>query len=151
MVATALTRLWPGTPEPLHIALAIVIAVLACATIGAVNGLVIGRLRVQPFIVTLASMIGVRGFAKWCTSNENVDIGFGDDVASRFASIFREKVVVIGTYVAAAALFWLLLSKTVFGRRVRANRSGADFCRGVLCRGAVGAQTTFTERASHAC
>jgi len=77
--------------------LAIVIAVLACGTIGAVNWLVIGRLRVQPFIVTLASMIGVRGFAKWCTSNENVDIGFGDDVASRFASIFREKVVVIGT------------------------------------------------------
>ena len=36
------------------------------------------------------------------------------------AAIFREKSVVIGSYVVLAALFWLLLSKTVFGRHVRA-------------------------------
>ncbi len=35
-------------------------------------------------------------------------------------SIFRDKAVVIGSYMAAAALFWVLLSKTVFGRHVRA-------------------------------
>jgi len=36
---------------------------------GALNGVVIARTRIQPFIVTLASMIGVRGLAKWLTSN----------------------------------------------------------------------------------
>jgi len=88
--------------------------------IRAINGLMIARLRVQPFIVTLAAMIGVRGLAKWFTGNENIDIGFGEDVAAQFAGVFREKTVVIGSYVVAAAVFWVLLAKTVFGRHVRA-------------------------------
>ncbi len=120
LAAMLLTRVWAGMAPPLHIALAIVLAVLGCGAVGALNGLVVARLRVQPFIVTLASMIGIRGFAKWFTGNENIDIGFGHDVAAQFASIFREKVVVIGSYAVAAALFWVLLSKTVFGRQVRA-------------------------------
>src|SRR6201999_4391908 len=78
------------------------------------------RLKVQPFIVTLAAMIGVRGFAKYFTGNENIDIGFGRDVAAQFANAFREKGVVIAVYVAAALFFWVLLAKTVFGRHVRA-------------------------------
>ena len=65
-------------------------------------------------------MIGVRGFAKWFTGNENIDIGFGRDVAAQFADIFREKSVVIGVYAVLALLFWMLLSRTVFGRHVRA-------------------------------
>ncbi len=88
--------------------------------LGALNGFLVGRLRVQPFIVTLASMIGVRGLAKWLTGNENIDIGFGDDVAAQFAGVFREKAIVIGSYLSAAAVFWVLLSRTVFGRHVRA-------------------------------
>ncbi|HEV7959856.1 MAG TPA: ABC transporter permease, partial [Rhizomicrobium sp.] len=120
LVATILSRPFaPGAPA-LHMILAIAVAVLACGAVGAVNGLVVARLQVQPFIVTLASMIGVRGLAKWFTANENVDIGFGRDVAAQFADIFRDKAVVIGSYVAAAIIFWLLLSKTVFGRYVRA-------------------------------
>jgi ribose transport system permease protein len=120
LVATALAHNWVGGPRPFAIASAIALAVLACGAVGALNGLAIARLRVQPFIVTLAAMIGVRGFAKWFTGNENIDIGFGRDVAAQFAGVFREKSVVIGSYVIAAALFWVLLSKTVFGRHVRA-------------------------------
>ena len=120
LVATALTWPWPEASASLHIVLAIALAVLVCAAIGAVNGLVVARLRVQPFIVTLAAMIGVRGLAKWFTGNESIDIGFGDDIAAQFASLFRAKNVVIGSYVLASAVFWLLLTKTVFGRHVRA-------------------------------
>jgi len=46
----------------------------------ALGGIVIATLRVQPFIVTLAAMIGIRGLAKWFTHNENIDIGFGQNV-----------------------------------------------------------------------
>jgi ribose transport system permease protein len=120
VTAATLTHPLPGVPHPLQILAAIVLAILACGAVGALNGFIVARLQVQPFIVTLASMIGVRGFAKWFTGNENIDIGFGDDVAARFAEMFREKIVVIGTYVAAAAVLWTLLSKTVFGRQVRA-------------------------------
>jgi ribose/xylose/arabinose/galactoside ABC-type transport system permease subunit len=99
---------------------AIAIAVVGSAAVGAVNGIVIATLRVQPFIVTLASMIGVRGLAKWLSNNENIDIGFGHDTAARFAEVFRQKWVVIGSYLAISSVFWTLLTRTVFGRHVRA-------------------------------
>jgi ribose transport system permease protein len=120
LVASVLTAPWLAGSPMLHMALAIAIAILGCGAVGALNGIVIARLKVQPFIVTLAAMIGVRGFAKWFTGNENIDIGFGRDVAAQFALIFRGKEVVIGSYAGLALLFWLLLSKTVFGRHVRA-------------------------------
>jgi ribose transport system permease protein len=107
---------WPGA----HMVLAIGGGVTAAALVGVLNGVVVARFKVQPFVATLATMIGARGFAKWFTGNENVDIGFGTDVASRFASTFHDKSLVIGIYVVLAGLFWLLLSKTVFGRYVRA-------------------------------
>ncbi len=120
LVASGLTRPWIEAPAPLLTVIALATAVLACGAVGAINGLLIARLRIQPFIVTLASMIGVRGLAKWFTANENIDIGFGTDIAAQFASVFREKLVMIGSYAAAAGLFWILLAKTVFGRHVRA-------------------------------
>jgi ribose/xylose/arabinose/galactoside ABC-type transport system permease subunit len=102
------------------IASAILVAVAASAAVGALNGAVIATLRIQPFIVTLATMIGIRGLAKWLTGNANIDIGFGRDVAAEFAALFRQKWVVIGSYAASAAAFWLMLTRTVFGRYVRA-------------------------------
>lgn len=120
LTAMSLTRAWGNLTYPSHILVAILMAVAASALAGALNGVAIATLRVQPFIVTLASMIGVRGLAKWLTNNENIDIGFGRDVAAEFAAVFREKSIVIGSYVCAAALFWVVLAKTVFGRHVRA-------------------------------
>src|SRR5215831_11028319 len=114
LVAMFLTRAWGG------IVTAILVAVIASAAVGAVNGALIATLRIQPFIVTLATMIGIRGLAKWLTGNANIDIGFGRDVAAEFAAIFRQKSVVIGSYAVSAAAFWVVLSRTVFGRYVRA-------------------------------
>ena len=51
-------------------------------------------------------------------------------MAAQFAAIFREKAVVIGSYVCAAAVFWVLLARTVFGRHVRAigdNEKAAEY------------------------
>src|ERR1700733_7640122 len=120
LVAWSLTHPWALATPGLQMFASIILATMACGAVGTLNGFVIGRLRLQPFIATLASMIGVRGFAKWFTGNENIDIGFGHDVAAQFAGIFREKLLVIGCYVGTAALFWVLLAKTVFGRHVRA-------------------------------
>src|SRR5689334_18970443 len=91
LTAMALTRAWQGSGYSGHIARAILAALAASALAGALNGAVISAMRIQPFIVTLASMIGVRGLAKWLSKNENIDIGFGQDVAAAFASAFREK------------------------------------------------------------
>ena len=64
LTATALTRFWTGWSPALHMMSAIALAILSCGLLGALNGFLVGRLRVQPFIVTLASMIGVRGLAR---------------------------------------------------------------------------------------
>ncbi len=130
IAAMCLTRMAPGMSYPGHIALAIAAAVAAAGLTGVLNGAVIATLRIQPFIVTLASMIGIRGLAKWITQNENIDIGFGRDVAASFAALFREKAIVIGSYALAAALFILVLARTVFGRHVRAigdNEQAAQY------------------------
>lgn len=120
LVALLLTKsLLPG---PLHVAVALaaLIAVASTTVLGFVNGLVIASLRLQPFIVTLATMIGVRGLARSLTSNTNVDIGFGDDSAAIFAKVLSSKTAVIGSFVVLATGLSLLLTRTVFGRHVRA-------------------------------
>ncbi len=130
LVAMALTRAWQSAAYSTHILWAIVAAVAACTLAGALNGALIATLRIQPFVVTLASMIGIRGLAKWLSRNENIDIGFGRDVAAKFADVFRAKGIVIGSYAAAAALLWVLLDRTVFGRHVRAigdNQRAAEY------------------------
>lgn len=120
IVASVVTFGLPGVPAALLAPVAIGLALVACAGVGVVNGAVVSTLGVQPFIATLATMIGVRGLAKWYSSNENIDIGFGDDPAARFAALFSDKFLIIGIYAVVAAVFAVLLARTVFGRHMRA-------------------------------
>ena len=129
VVAMLLTRTFTGLGYSQQIGLAIFGAVVAATLAGALNGVVIASIRIQPFVVTLASMIGIRGLAKWLTANANIDIGFGRDVAAAFAATYRQKLVVIGSYVILCAVFWLVLSYTVFGRHVRAIGDNARAAR----------------------
>jgi len=120
ITAMVLTRGNPAGGYAPRILWAIAAALVVSAAVGALNGAVIALLEMQPFIVTLASMIGIRGLAKWLTRNENIDIGFGRDVAAVFAGIFWRKSVVIGSFAALAVVFGVVLARTVFGRYVRA-------------------------------
>jgi ribose transport system permease protein len=120
IVGLCLTGWAPAIGTDGKIAFAIICGLAGSAVVGALNGFVIAQLRIQPFIVTLASMIGIRGLAKRLTNNTNIDMGFGSDVASVFARIGSEKAVVVGSFVVVFAAFSLILSRTVFGRRVKA-------------------------------
>ena len=120
LTALVLTSWQPDILPFWHIAAAIGVAVAACGLVGALNGFVIARFRMQPFIVTLASMIGIRGLARWLTNNRNIDIGFGDNVSAIFANALSGKLVVIGVFVVLALVFMIILNRTVFGRYVRA-------------------------------
>lgn len=124
VVAMGLTR--PNA----NILTAILMALAASAAVGAINGACVALLKIQPFVVTLATMIGIRGLAKWLTGNANIDIGFGRDVAARFAELLRTKPVAIGTWAALAVIFWVILQRSVFGRHVRAvgdNETAAKY------------------------
>jgi ribose transport system permease protein len=120
VVALVLTKWQSGLSDSSEIGLGVLAALAVSTAAGALSGAVIAVFDVQPFVVTLAGMIGIRGLAKWLSNNANVDVGFGQDVASTFASVFRGKAVTIGCYAVLASLFAVLLGRTVFGRYVRA-------------------------------
>jgi ribose transport system permease protein len=86
--------------------------------IGAFLGWLVGRLRMQPFIVTLGAMVTLRGIA-YVYSDRSIVSGFGD----RFDALEKPLIglpisgwILIVLTLAAS----LILSKTVFGRRVYA-------------------------------
>jgi ribose transport system permease protein len=110
----------PGVSGPALIALSVGTALLAGALAGAFNGLVITRIGLQPFVMTLAAMIGLRGFTKWITGNVNIDFGFGATPSGEFSAIFSSKLFAIGLWVVMAIIAHLLLRHTVFGRYLRA-------------------------------
>lgn len=139
VAALLLVRWTPGISSAgLHIALAALGSLAFGAAIGALNGLVITRLRLQPFVMTLATMIGVRGLTRWMTGNTNIDFGFGANASARFAEIFSNKPLVIGAWVFLALVAHLVLTRTIYGRYLRAigeNEQAAAYT-GLPIRGA---------------
>jgi len=120
-VSALMMMVWnPHGPTMLQIGVAISASLLGGALIGALNGLVITRIRLQPFVMTLAMMIGVRGFTKWLTGNVNVDLGFGAIPSGQFAELFSSKAFAISLWFILAIVAHLLLTRTVYGRYLRA-------------------------------
>ncbi|GMU92709.1 MAG: sugar ABC transporter permease [Candidatus Hydrogenedentota bacterium] len=99
---------------PLHVAM--LTALASTSAFGLASGLIIARFRMQPFIVTLAAMIGSRGFARWLVDNANIDIGFGADYVDRVVEFIAQKKIVVPTFLACAAIGAMLLRLTRFGR-----------------------------------
>jgi ribose transport system permease protein len=103
----------------MEIFIVIVLALVICTAFGALQGTLIAKLKVQPFIITLAGMIGIRGFARFLTTNANIDIGFGDDISALFAKTIQNKTIVICTFIGLALIFGIILARTVFGLQVK--------------------------------
>jgi ribose transport system permease protein len=117
--ANTLSNWQPGIGWGLQISLVILMTLGICTLFGALQGTLITKLKVQPFIITLAGMIGIRGFARFLTNNVNIDIGFGDDITALFAKTIQDKTIVICTFITMAVIFGIILSRTVFGLQVK--------------------------------
>jgi ribose transport system permease protein len=125
-----LVRWTPGCSTGAQIAATVAAVLVLGAAIGAVNGIIITRLRLQPFVMTLAAMIGVRGLTKWMTGNTNIDFGFDAAPSARFSDIFSQKPLILAIWAALAVVAHLVLSRTVYGRYLRAigeNEKAAAF------------------------
>ena len=122
--AVALLMTTYNVPVPL----AILLAVLACAIIGLLNGVLIYDGKVPPFIATMGMMSLVRAVLMLMT-NARMISGFPDS----FLAIARTQVF----GVPLLAIVWILLSviavflakKTVFGRNVYAYGSNKESAR----------------------
>ncbi len=110
----------PAIGLGLHVSLAILAGVIVGLLAGFLNGMLVTWLRIQSFIVTLASMIGLRGLALWVADNERIGLGVGHDAGGLFGTWFSSKPLMVGTWISLSLVFFLILSRTVFGRHLRA-------------------------------
>jgi ribose transport system permease protein len=108
-----------GMSWPVEIFLVIIMALAISTAFGTLQGTLIAKLKVQPFIITLAGMIGIRGFARFLTTNANIDIGFGDDISALFAKTIQNKTIIIAAFAVLAIIFGIILARTVFGLQVK--------------------------------
>ncbi len=102
--------------------------------IGATSGLIIARLAMPPFIVTLAAMLVVRGFAFILCNGQPVYelpselmwLGRGFVAEGLLGGLLPVPVLVL---LGLSAVFWVLLSHSVFGRCVIAIGSNEEAAR----------------------
>ena len=115
IVAFLLTHGWP-------IPLAILASLAGASGIGLLNGLCITRLKMSPFVPTLATLAIARSFALIITHGRPISI-FGDEYQSFLwlggGDIFGIPNPFI-IFCITAVFFWILLSRTVWGRYVYA-------------------------------
>jgi ribose transport system permease protein len=109
--------------------LAVVLAVLAGAVVGLVNGLVIVKLQINAFVATLASSTIMGGLVIWYTNGSPIY----KDVPHSLTSMARGSVAGIPLpviYMAVVAtLLWFILGRLPIGRRLYAvggNRRAAQ-------------------------
>lgn len=92
--------------------------------IGVMNGLIITRMKIQPFIATLAAMLAAYGTALLLANNQSVsvsyDTGFTVIGQDDFLGFPIPAWIAIGAYL----LGWLFLERHAFGRHVLAIGDG---------------------------
>ena len=115
--------------------IAAILATLACClVIGVLNGLLVGKWKLPPFIATLGTMFVARGVAYIVNRNRNTDAivsGIGKEAADSFGNFFYygSTFGIYNTFWIAMALFvvfFFLLSGTRTGRHIYAIGSNVD-------------------------
>lgn len=121
---------------------AIAAVMLAGALAGLTSGSLVARLRIQPFIATLAVMVFARGFAKWLSGGQKISSAVqGPDGSFNYvelpkvfeyldARLFGGNIAAV-TLVFAACLgvSWVVLAKLRYGRYLYATGGNEEAAR----------------------
>jgi ribose transport system permease protein len=102
-------------PWPLAVLLMLVLAVV----VGLVHGLLITKLKLQPFIVTLCGLLIYRGIARFYTQDATAGFGFGQSFPDLEFITAGKSLGVPNSFIAlliAAAILWVVVHRSVFGR-----------------------------------
>jgi ribose transport system permease protein len=133
LLSIMLTELgWPSLP-------AVIVVICAAMSLGLLHGLLVTRLRLQPFIVTLCGLLFYRGLARFIASDETK--GFGN--AAGFEGL-RDAATgtVLGVptpfvlLLIISAMMWVVLNRSIYGRYLFAvgrNEEAARYS-GINCR-----------------
>ena len=110
---------------------AVVLILAAGAGIGLIHGLLITRLRLQPFIVTLCGLLLYRGIARYIA--EDTTKGFGSqgfDWLRRFTTGSVASIPMSFVLLAVVgAMMWIMLHRSVYGRYLFAVGRNAEAAR----------------------
>ncbi len=118
----------------INVLLAITVALICCLAIGLVNGILVGKFQLPPFIATMGTMFVGRGIAYMVNGNRNTNAiasGIGKEAADSFQNFFYygSTAGVYNTFWIALILFlvfFFLISKTRTGRHIYAIGSNVD-------------------------
>lgn len=113
---------------------AIVAAIVCCLVVGVINGLLVGKFKLPPFIATLGTMFCARGVAYMANGNRNTDAivsGLGKEAGDAFQNFFY-----YGKFLGIYNAFWIafviflavffIMSKTRTGRHIYAIGSNVE-------------------------
>lgn len=117
-----------GVPWPIAMAIVMVLGL----TLGLIHGLLITRLKMQPFVVTLCGLLIYRGIARGYTADATAGFPFGSEYPGLDFFVARIFGIPVSVYVLAvvAVIAWVTLHRSVFGRYLFAigkNEEAARF------------------------
>ena len=118
-------------------AILILITIVCGLVVGVINGILVGKFKLPPFIATLGTMFVARGIGYIVNGNRNTDniaSGIGKEAGDRFQDIFYygKFLGVFNTFWIALIIFiifFFLLSRTRTGRHIYAIGSNVDAAR----------------------
>ena len=125
----ALASVWCSTlaTQQYGVGVMVFTALLVGAIAGLVNGVLIAYGRLAPFIVTLAMMVAARGLAQKI-SGKTTQVVKVEDITNIAQNSLLGIPYLVLIFAVVAALAWVLLNRTTFGRRTAAiggNREAA--------------------------
>ncbi|MFB7892268.1 ABC transporter permease [Microbacterium sp. NPDC056044] len=113
--------------DQMHWIVMVVMALLVGVAAGLINGIVIAYGKVVAFMATLAMLVAARGLAEILAERRTLQVGDRDFITFMNLDIIGVDML-IWIFAIVAALGWVLLNRTTFGRRTVAiggNREAA--------------------------
>ena len=116
------------------IIVALMVALAACLVVGVINGVLVGKFKLPPFIATLGTMFCARGVAYMANGNRNTDAistGLGKEAGDAFQNFFYYGKT-LGIYNAfwiaflIFAVVFFVMAKTRTGRHIYAIGSNVE-------------------------
>jgi ribose transport system permease protein len=99
--------------------LAVLLMLMLGIAFGTIHGLLITKLKMQPFVVTLCGLLIYRGLARFYTQDATAGFGFGQNFPTLEAITTGRLFGIPAPFIAmliATAITWVIVHRSVFGR-----------------------------------
>lgn len=125
----AMTSVVAAMLSPYHWAAGLFGGMTAGLAVGAINGLVVTRLRIQPFIATLAAMLATYGIGLLLAGNQSVSVSYDSGFTMIGQDDFLGFPIPAWIALAAYVIGWIAIERHPAGRRILAVGDGETTAR----------------------